>query len=150
VTRRPLSLAVTVLIAVTLAQVVLGTQVREHIDVAMERGVARNAALSTVGRYDSWHRDTALLVLGATLWVVWRTLTRHQSERPLVLIAYVLIALVGVQLVLGATMAYVSLTPPAQVAHLIGASLVLGAETVLLLLARWLPERETKELRTKN
>jgi len=36
-------------------------------------------------------------------------------------------------------MAYVALTPAAQVAHLTVSSLLLGAETVLLLLARWLP-----------
>jgi heme A synthase len=53
----------------------------------------------------------------------------------------VLAAFVGVQVLLGASMAYLTLTPPAQVAHLTGSSLLLGAETVLLLLARWLPAR---------
>ena len=52
---------------------------------------------------------------------------------------YVLAALVAVQLGLGLTLAYLGLTPPAQVAHLTVASLLLGSETVLFLLARWSP-----------
>jgi hypothetical protein len=38
-------------------------------------------------------------------------------------------------------MAYITLTPAAQVAHLTASSLLLGAETVVFLLARWLPGR---------
>jgi hypothetical protein len=38
-------------------------------------------------------------------------------------------------------MAYLALTPPAQVAHLTASSLLLGAQTVVFLLARWLPPR---------
>ena len=49
-----------------------------------------------------------------------------------------LAALVAVQIVLGVTLAYAGLTPPAQVAHLTLASLLLGSETVLFLLASWL------------
>ena len=49
---------------------------------------------------------------------------------------------VGRLVLLGVTMAYVALTPPAQVAHLTASSLLLGAETILVLLARWLPASE--------
>ena len=55
----------------------------------------------------------------------------QQTQTPLVLM----------QILVGVSMAYGSLTPAGQVAHLTASSLILGTETVLLLLARWLPFR---------
>jgi heme a synthase len=132
------------LIVLTLVQVVLGTQVREGIDHALDAGVARGDALATVGRFDMWHRDAALLVLAMTAWVFWLVWSRYRAEQPLVRTMLVLAALVGLQVLLGASMAYLTLTPVAQVAHLSASSLLLGAETVLLLLARWLPYRSAE------
>jgi cytochrome c oxidase assembly protein subunit 15 len=146
--RRPLAWAALALILLTLTQVALGTQVREHIDVAMAGGVARADALASVGSYDYWHRDLALLVAAATMAVVWLVTTRHRRETTLARTAWTMAALAGIQVALGVTMAYLALTPAAQVAHLTGSSLLLGAQTVLFLLARWLPvpneERRTE------
>ena len=127
------------LMALTLLQVILGTQVREGIDHALDAGIARADALGSVGRVDMWHREAALLVMAATAWVLWLVWARHRRELTLVRTTVVLGACVGLQVLLGASMAYVALTPAAQVAHLTASSLLLGAETVLLLLARWLP-----------
>jgi len=138
-TRQPLAWATLALITVTLLQVILGTQVREGIDHALDAGVARADALATVGRFDMWHREAALLVSAATAWVVWLVWTRHRRERTLIRATVVMTVFVGLQIVLGVSMAYLLLTPPAQVAHLTASSLLLGAETVVLLLARWLP-----------
>ena len=139
--RTPLAWSTLALMLLTLVQVILGTQVREGIDHALDGGVARAAALATVGRFDMWHREAAVLVLAATAWVSWLVWTRHRSEQMLVRATLVLSALVGLQILLGASMAYWTLSPPAQVAHLTASSLLLGAETVLFLLARWLPHR---------
>jgi cytochrome c oxidase assembly protein subunit 15 len=139
-TARPLlAWSTLALMALTLLQVILGTQVREGIDHALDAGIARVDALGSVGRFDMWHRDVALLVMVATAWVFWLVWARHRHELTLVRTTVVLGALVGLQILLGASMAYVALTPAAQVAHLTAASLLLAAETVLLLLARWLP-----------
>ena len=118
------------LIGVTLVQAGFGTQVRGTIDDALDAGVARDLALSTVGRLDYLHRDLAFVVLiGATLLTLW-LLTRRS---PALSWAYVVLALAVTQIALGALMAYGSLAPAAQVAHLTIASLLLGAETVLWL-----------------
>jgi cytochrome c oxidase assembly protein subunit 15 len=127
------------LLALTLVQVILGTQVREGIDHALDAGVDRANALATVGRFDLWHRDAALLIMAVSAWVFWLVWTRHRAEPALVRVTLLLAAFVGLQVLLGASMAYGALTPPAQVAHLSASSLLLGAQTVLLLLARWLP-----------
>jgi heme A synthase len=68
-----------------------------------------------------------------------RSPLEQRAAGPIERTAYVMAALVVGQLALGITMAYLRLTPSAQIAHLSAASLLLGAETVLFLLARWLP-----------
>ena len=138
-TRRPLAWSALGLIIMTLVQVTLGAQVREGVDAALDLGVPRADVLATVGRYDLWHRDAALVLVAVTLFVLWLVRSRHRHERALVRAAYLTAALVVVQVAVGLTMAYLMLTPPAQIAHLSGSSLLLGAETVLFLLARWLP-----------
>jgi cytochrome c oxidase assembly protein subunit 15 len=121
------------LIAITLLQAGFGTQVRGNIDDAIDGGTARDLALSTVGRLDFIHRDLAFVVLvGATLLTL-RLLSRRSA---LVSWGYLVLALAVTQIALGAYMAYGSLVPAAQVGHLTIASLLLGAETVLWLMAR--------------
>ncbi|PYS47985.1 MAG: hypothetical protein DMG13_26550 [Acidobacteria bacterium] len=63
-----------------------------------------------------------------------RDFRRHfPEERTTLRWAYVVAGLATLQIALGVTMAYVSLEPATQVAHLTVASLLLGAETVLWL-----------------
>ena len=144
--RRPLAWTALVLIAITLIQVILGTQVREGVDEAMAAGVARADALATVGRFDMWHREAAWFVIAGTAILAWVVWTRHEHEVALTRATLVVMALVGSQLLLGLALAYMALTPPAQVAHLTGSSLLLGAETLVFLLARWLPAAPADDL----
>jgi cytochrome c oxidase assembly protein subunit 15 len=127
------------LMAITLVQTILGTQVREGVDEALAAGIERANALGQVGPLDLWHREFALLVMAVTAILALVVWTRHAAELALVRTTMVVVALVGLQIVLGLTMAYLALTPSAQVAHLTASSLLLGAETVVFLLARWLP-----------
>jgi cytochrome c oxidase assembly protein subunit 15 len=125
--------ATALLILVTLVQAGFGTQVRGAVDAALESGVARDAAVATVGRLDFLHRDLAFVVLmGATILVLWLMARRS----PLVRWSFAVLALAIAQVAVGAVMAYGSLLPAAQVGHLTLASLLLGAETVLWLLSR--------------
>jgi heme a synthase len=138
--RQPLSWAVLTLIAVTLAQVALGAQVRGHVDTALDTGTARTVVVGTVGPLYLWHREVALVVLalaGGIGLLIWK---RHFTDRPLILSAAAVVTLVAVQIGLGLAMAYGAVTPPMQIGHLTSSSLLLGAETVLWLLARWLPD----------
>jgi heme a synthase len=136
---RPVGWWVLALILLTTVQVGLGAQVRGKVDEALSEGVSRTAAVSTVGAYDYWHRDAAIAVLGLAVAILFIVLRRHASETSLVRVSYALVLLVGLQVGVGVSMAYITLTPAAQVAHLTTSSLLLGAETVLFLLARWLP-----------
>jgi cytochrome c oxidase assembly protein subunit 15 len=127
------------LVVTTLAQVTLGAQVRGRIDDALTAGTPRAEALATVGTYDLWHRELSLAVFGLAivlLLLMWR---RQERAHALIRATCALVTLVLLQLGLGVSLAYAGLTPAVQVAHLTGASLVLGAATVTVLLARWLP-----------
>ena len=137
--RATLSWCTLSLMVLTLGQVALGAQVRGRIDEALSEGTPRSNALATVGAFDLWHRDVAVVVMGLTLVIALLVLKRHGHERALVGAAMGLCAFVLVQILVGVSMAYGSLTPAAQVAHLTASSLILGAQTVLLLMARWLP-----------
>jgi len=120
------------LILLTLIQIALGTQVRGGIDQALDAGVARDAALATVGTLDLLHRDAAFAVLiGAGLLALW--LMSRRAPATLVRWAWIGLGLAALQVGLGVVMAYVTLLPAAQVLHLTVASLMLGAQTVLLL-----------------
>ncbi|HTH25349.1 MAG TPA: hypothetical protein VL919_09580, partial [Vicinamibacterales bacterium] len=127
------TVATALLILVTMVQAGFGTQVRGHIETALNSGVARDAALATVGRLDYLHRDLAFAVLiGAAVLTVWL-----MSRRSLLIRwSFVVLALSIAQIALGVVMAYISLLPAAQVGHLTLASLLLGAETVLWLMSR--------------
>lgn len=121
------------LIALTLLQAAIGTQVRGSIDDAMDAGIARNAALATVGRLDFLHRDLAFVTLMAAIAIVlWMLSTRS----PLLTWSVAILGLAIAQIALGVFMAYGALLPAAQVGHLTLASLLLGAETVLWLHSR--------------
>ena len=121
------------LILVTMIQIGLGTHVRGCVDNVMGSGVERANALATVGLFDYVHRTAALFVFaGSVASVLWLR-ARLPNDRTLIRWAYVVTGLATIQIALGIVMAYVSLEPAAQVAHLTVATLLLGAETVLLL-----------------
>jgi len=130
----PPSLFLILLILATMIQIGLGTQVRGAIDRALTHGVPRVGALDSVGLLDHLHRDVALFVFAgaiATVMWLWSKFPRQSIQLRW---AYIVAGLAGLQVTLGVVMAYLSLEPAAQVAHLTVASLLLGAETVLLLL----------------
>ena len=118
---------VVVLILITLVQIALGTQVRGGVDAALDAGVARNAALATVGTLDVLHRDAAFVTLMVSILLCF-WLVMGAGNGLLIRWSWAVLGLAVGQVALGFVMAYVSLLPGAQVLHL-------GAETVLLLLS---------------
>ena len=125
---------VVVLSLITLVQIALGTQVRGGVDAALDAGVARSAALATVGTLDVLHRDAAFVTLMVSILLCF-WLVMGAGNGLLIRWSWAVLGLAVGQVALGVVMAYVSLLPGAQVLHLTVASLLLGAETVLLLLS---------------
>ena len=134
--RTPVTRATLFLILVTMIQIAIGTQVRGAVDVALDGGVPRAGAVASVGMLDHLHRGAALAVFAGSLMMVLWLGSRVPGERTLIRWGYVVAGLATAQVGLGVVMTYVSLLPAAQVGHLAVASVLLGAETVLLLLGR--------------
>ena len=132
-TSGPPSLLISALIVATMVQIGLGAQVRGAIDVAIDTGSGPDIALASVGLVDHLHRNVAVLVLAGVFFVVVVLRLKRRNEPTLLRWSYVTLALAALQVALGVSMVYVSLKPAAQVAHLTIASLLLGAETILLL-----------------
>ena len=145
--RRLVARAGWALLALTLAQVALGTQVRSRVDEVGGRDAGARAAspvprsewLSRAGPVDGAHRTASLLVLAGALGV-FGLVRRRETGGPLAAAAGTVVALTGAQIGTGVVLAYLALPRTAQVAHLALASLLLGAETLVALLARRLPE----------
>jgi cytochrome c oxidase assembly protein subunit 15 len=137
--RSSLARATLVVIGLTLGQVVLGTEVRGGVDAALARDLDRPDALASVGAVDGWHRASALVVFTGAIVLMLMLRGRKTAERPLLQAGHAVVGLTAGQLVVGLILAYGDLPPAGQVAHLGLASLLLGAMTVFLLLALWLP-----------
>jgi heme a synthase len=131
-----LSIATATLILLTLIQVAIGTQVRGGVDAALDASVPRGDALNTVGVVDHLHRNSALVVLVGAVLVAVLVWKRFEPRAPQRFWAIATADLAFTQVAIGIVMAYVSLAPAAQVAHLTVATLLLGAEMVLFLLLR--------------
>jgi cytochrome c oxidase assembly protein subunit 15 len=125
------------MIVVTLGQVAVGTQVRGNVDDALDAGVARSAALSTVGAYDAVHRTSALAVMGLALVALLIVWAKHPGDRIIAQWTNAVVTLAGLQIVLGLLLAFVALAPAFQVLHLTVASLLMGAQMVQLLVSWW-------------
>jgi cytochrome c oxidase assembly protein subunit 15 len=138
--RRTLGLATYAAIALMLVQVGVGTFVRGRVDEWLER-VPRVEALAGVGAVDVAHRNGAVLMLGVIVLLWFRTWLAHRHEPALMRAAHAVLGLTVAQIAVGLVMVYAGLPQAAQVAHLTLASLLLGAMTVLALLAHRWPER---------
>lgn len=119
-----------------LYQVVLGTEVREHIDVFASAALPapRNEWIGMLGSVLGYHRIwayvSALVVL--ILYFLVRSQFAKGSHQRFYSIAVVI--LVASQFVTGYAMYHFSVPPVAQTSHLVLASLLFGAQYYLMLL----------------
>jgi len=126
------------LVALTLMQVALGTQVRGAVDVATRLGLDRSRILESIGVFDDVHRGTAVCVFALAVWL-WSRTHVPTSPRAVKRIATGVMVLAVAQIGAGLLLARLALPRPVQVIHLSLASLLLGAEMLVALLVRRLP-----------
>lgn len=121
--------------ALTLAQVMLGTQVREALDEVVRRiGYDRSRWIENLGLPFYLHRSFSLVVLAAHGFLVYQL--RRRGRRPGVLNRFtsVLIGLILLETGSGIAMAYFGVPAFLQPLHLTLAIVALGIQFVLLLL----------------
>ena len=117
-----------------MAQLVLGTQVRSHLDHSEAAGRDPVVVLANPAGLDLMHRRMSIVVAALTL-VLWARLRRGTAaSRAVRLTADTTIVLVVAQVAAGLAVAYLAIPPAAQVAHVVLASLYVGALMTLLIL----------------
>ncbi len=128
------------LVAFGLIQLVLGALVRGHIDdVASKTGLPRGEWLAQVGLTDHLHRFSALVLTVAVLAVAFAVLRQPTMHPWLRRTAWAMVGLVLIQVAAGIGLAYAALPPPLQTIHIVVGTLLIGAFTLLVLLAYRLP-----------
>jgi cytochrome c oxidase assembly protein subunit 15 len=137
VTHKPaLNRLLWVAIGLSLAQVVLGTQVREDVDgVIRQLGYEnRDGWIAQLGAVFYVHRSFSLLVLAVHGYLIYRL--RQSAGRGGVLWSFsrLLLGLVVVEIATGAAMAYFGVPAFLQPVHLTLAVVALGIQFVLFLL----------------
>lgn len=118
----------------SLAQLVLGTQVREAVDVIKDAtgSPPRDAWLSRVGAIDEYHRtfSWAVLLWGTAVFYFGWMRCRAVLVQKMALIIMITILL---QIALGAGLYYLGMPPAFQVFHLVGSAVMIGLNVLLLL-----------------
>lgn len=125
-----------VTIAITILQVILGTEVREHIDEIAKSLFysGRNTWVEKVGKVFSYHRDLAILVVICNI-VVYKMVTDRFNGKawPLQAANYIMVVL-AIQLISGFLLSYFGLPPFAQALHILFAAMVFSLQYYLYLL----------------
>jgi len=120
----------------TLVQVVIGTDVREAIDVisASFDGKQRESWVSMLGDSFVWHRELALvtLALNTVLFFIIRSRFAKRSEQSYMV--NIMMVFFVLQIITGFVLAYYGMPAFMQTAHLVIATLVFGVQYYLLLL----------------
>jgi cytochrome c oxidase assembly protein subunit 15 len=123
-------------IVISIAQIVLGTEVREIIDTIAKslNFEARNTWISKVGDMLVYHRDLAILVAVCNFVVYKMVIDRFSGKAwPLMTANYILITLL-VQIGSGFLLSYFSLPPYAQTIHLLFSMIMFSLQFYLFLL----------------
>lgn len=134
-TGRWLFWATIALLISTFVQLILGTQVREIIDVFknMAEPPARETWVSRIGLVDEVHRSFSWVVAGAGGLVFY--ISRWWAQSDLIRkMGMIIVILIILQVFTGIGLYYLALPPVYQVVHLVGVAFLVTFEFVLFLL----------------
>lgn len=126
-----------ILLVFTLIQMVLGTQVREAVDV-VSRGnpdLPRALWVDYLGVIDAVHRSFSWLVIAASVFLVWYT-KKHHVKSYFTKLSYIVFALIASQVLVGVVLVYFGMPPSFQVLHLFGSAVMISFVLLLVFSAK--------------
>lgn len=121
------------LLVLTLSQVILGTQVREGIDMVNKDVFERSEWLDQVGIIDEIHRSFSWTILLVGLGIIYYV-KKHNLVYNISRLAFSILGLIVFQILIGVVLAYGSMPASFQVLHL-GFSSILVITIQLLVLS---------------
>lgn len=121
---------------ILVAQVAIGTNVREAVDEIASSGVsiARGDWLVSIGGVFYLHRNLSYLLLLVVLLLFFFVRSGYGKGTEQIKFANILLILIGLQFLTGVILSYWAIPPFAQTTHLVLASLFFGAQYYLMLL----------------
>ncbi|WP_256002062.1 COX15/CtaA family protein [Pedobacter deserti] len=123
-------------IALSVVQIVVGTEVREAIDAIAKSlfYAQRETWVGKVGTHFLYHRDLAIavLVINIIIYAIMRRLYKGSKEQMFVANAVVIVLLI--QLLTGVLLANFALPPYAQAMHILFSTMLFGLQYYLYLL----------------
>lgn len=130
------------------AQVVLGTQVREAVDIIAGRlGEANKWAwIDELGLTFYIHRSYSLIILGLHVYLVYRLMKSVEEFHSAKMLVWTLLGMVVLEVATGVSMAYFAFPFLVQPLHLLVAVLIFGLQYYLYLVIK---EKSTTELSTE-
>ncbi|RDV13138.1 heme A synthase [Pontibacter diazotrophicus] len=130
---------------ITFGQILLGTQVREEVDIiASVLGDAnREQWIGELGINFYIHRSFSILVLGLHLYVAF--LLYGLKDRAIRKMTHFMLAIVALEIVLGIGLAYFAIPPVLQPLHLTFAALLFGLQFQLLIVYHYASREAIKK-----
>jgi len=119
-------------LVLTTIQVVLGTQVREAIDVVAATAIARANWIEEIGLTFLIHRSYSLLLLGLHVYLFY-VLYQSRAYQEFRALMVLLVGVVAFEILTGALMAYFAIPAFLQPIHLLFGSLIIGIQYYLVL-----------------
>lgn len=136
------SLWLGIVLAMTILQVAMGTQVREMTDIIREsQGEAlRSLWIEAMPWFFYVHRSFSALVLFANLWLAFLLVRSLGWMHTLTRLTFAMIAVIAVSVISGATLGHLGMPALAQPLHLLAATALFGLQFMI-----WMSYRHSRD-----
>ncbi len=133
-----------IIAVVTFGQILLGTQVREEVDLVayMMNGANRELWVDKLGTSFYVHRSFSIVVVALHVYVA--ALLYKLRNKQIARLTNVMLVLVGAEIVIGIIMAYFAIPPVLQPLHLTLGSLLFGVQFQLLIVYHYASREAAK------
>ena len=134
-----------VLALVTFGQILLGTQVREEVDIVSfaMNGTDRDIWIGKLGASFYIHRSFSIAVLALHIYVAY--LLYRLKDAALTRLTNVMLVMVAIEIAIGVIMAYFAIPPVLQPLHLTFAALLFGVQFQLLIMYHYASREALKK-----
>jgi cytochrome c oxidase assembly protein subunit 15 len=138
-------LVLKIVMAMTLIQVAMGTQVREAVDfIAHEHSyIDREYWRDSFPLIFYVHRSFSSLILFTNLWLVWTIHKQVEKNSLLLKVAYVLMGLIVTAILAGVSLDRLGFPAVSQPIHLLMANLIFGAQFFLFICLHYANRQST-------
>ena len=126
---KPLKTALFFAVILTLIQILMGTQVREQVDVLYKSGLDRMSWVEQLDFDFYFHRSFSLAVLALNGWLFYRFRKANYHSAAMQWI----ITLIGIEIILGIVLSYMFMPKWAQPTHLVLGAVLFGVQVHLLI-----------------